>query len=507
LEIAIRAAMGATRWRIIRQLLTENALLALLGGALGILMALWMLALMKTSIPPEITSFIPGYSRMAINTRALGFTFVIALLAGIVSGLAPAFRASKPDLNEALKEGKRSSGAGVGHSRLRGLLVISEVALALTLLVGAGLMVKGFTRLSENMKRGLSPENVLTMGVSLSRTRYPEAHQVRAYYQQSLERIEKLPEVVSAGAATFLPASGGWRTVDLFIAGRPDPAPEQSQSANLQAVTPHYFQTLRIPIIEGRDFADRDQADSPRVAIVSAELQRRYFPDEEPLGKRIRVGSPASDWATIVGVVGDVMRFHFDKRRQPAVYLPHSQSPARAMYLVARASDNPLGLAAAVRAQALSVDKEQPVFDITTVEKAMTDEVSGVRLGAMLMALFGLIALLLSAVGVYGVITYSVEQRTHEIGIRMALGAQPRDVLKLVVGRGLALALIGVGIGLIAAFGLTRLMANLLFGVSATDVLTFVLMPLLLGAIALLACYIPARRAARVDPLVALRHE
>jgi putative ABC transport system permease protein len=505
-EMAVRASLGATRKRMLRQLLTENVILALLGGAAGIAVAKLLLHLFQIGMPAEITRLIPGWHTMAINSRALIFTFAIALATGIVFGLAPALGASKPDLTDALKEGEKSSVFGA-RQRLRSLLVIFEVALALVLLVGAGLMVQGFRHLVETEKQGYSPDNVLTLGVSLNQTRYRQDHRIVGFYRESLERIRALPEVLAASTVSHIPATGGWSTERFLIEGQPGPAPGELQVTNFMVAAPQYFHTMRIPIVDGRDFADHDRAESPRVAIVSAEFVRRYFSGADPLGQRIKLGSATAEPATIVGVAGDVKRFMFDRGQRPTVYVPHSQYPLRSMGLVMRAAGDPQKIAAQVRAQLLAVDKEQPVFDIKTMEGIITEQVSGVRVGAISMLFFGLLALLLSAIGVYGVVAYSVEQRTHEIGIRMAVGARARDILGMVLGQTARLTATGLGIGLLCAFAMSRAMVKVMFGMISLDLMTFAVFTALLAGVALLASYIPAQRAARVNPMITLRHE
>src|SRR6266700_129703 len=493
-EMAVRASLGATRKRIVRQLLTENVMLALLGGAAGIVVAKLLLHLLKVGMPTEITRLIPGWQSMAINTRTLVFTF------------APALGASKPDLTGALKEGEKNSLLGSRY-RLRRLLVVFEVALALVLLVGAGLMVQGFNHLVETQKQGYSPDNVLTLGVSLNQTRYHEDHHIVAFYEQSLDRIVALPEVISASVVHHIPATGGWSTEKFLIEGHSGPAPGKPQAANFQVAAPHYFYTMRIPIINGRDFSSHDRAESPKVAIISAEFARRYFPGIDPLGQRIRLGSLPEEPAMIVGVVGDVRRFMFDRDQRPTVYVPHSQYPALAMGLVMRTSGDPQNIISQVRAQLLEVDKQQPVFDIKTMNGIVSEQVSGVRMGAVSMFMLGLLALLLSAIGVYGVVAYSVEQRTHEIGIRMAVGAQARDILGMVLGQTVRLTAMGLSAGLLGAFFMSRAMVKAMFGMIALDFTTFAVFTALLAFVALLASYVPARRASRVNPTIALRHE
>ena len=505
-EMAVRASLGATRKRMLRQLLTENVILALLGGTAGIAVAKLLLHLFKIGMPAQITRLIPGWQAMAINGRTLIFTFAIALATGIVFGLAPALGASKPDLTDALKEGEKSSILGA-RRRLRSLLVIFEVALALVLLVGAGLMVQGFRHLVETEKQGYSPDNVLALGVSLNQTRYRQDHRIVGFYRESLDRIRALPEVLAASTVSHIPATGGWSTEKFLIEGQPGPAPGELQVTNFLVAAPQYFHTMRIPIINGRDFADHDRAESPRVAIVSAEFVRRYFSGADPLGQHIKLGSTTAEPVTIVGVAGDVKRFMFDRGQRPTVYVPHAQYPLLSMGLVMRTSGDPQKIAAQVRAQLLAVDKEQPVFDVKTMEEIITEQVSGVRVGAISMLFFGLLALLLSAIGVYGVVAYSVEQRTHEIGIRMAVGARARDILGMVLAQTARLTAAGLGIGIVGAFVMSRAMVKVMFGMISLDLTTFAVFTALLAGVALLASYIPAQRAARVNPMITLRHE
>lgn len=506
-EMAVRAAIGASRKRMVRQLLTENLLLAFMGGGAGIAVAWMLLSWLKSSIPPDLVRFIPGWRDMSIDVRTLGFTFFVALLTGISFGLAPALAASRPDLAETLKSGEKNSVAVGTRHRLRNLLVISEIALALVLLVGTGLMVKGFNRLAANQRQGFSPESVLTLGTSLNTARYPEDRQVANFYQNSLADICRLPDVVSAATVAYVPASGAWSTEKVLIQGRPAPPSGQSQTANLQVISSGYFRTLRIPLLQGRDFTDGDNFDSQKVAIISAEFARRYFGNADPLGAHVRVSADTEGWVNIVGVAGDVRRFMFDQGMRPAIYLPHQQTPVRHMHFVVRSRGNPENLISEVRVQLGNLDKDQPLFDIKTIETIIDEQLSGVRVGAGSMAFYGLLALLLSAVGVYGVVNHSVQQRTREIGIRMAMGARAADVLRMVVVQTIHLTAIGLLMGLLAAFAMGRIMAKTMFGMISLDPVTFCLFTALLAGIALLASYVPARRAAKVDPMITLRCE
>jgi putative ABC transport system permease protein len=506
-EMAVRAALGASRLRIVRQLLTENILLAFVGGGAGIAVAWTLLRCLKSSMPPDLVRFIPGWAGMAIDVRTLEFTFAVALLTGIVFGLAPALTASRPDLNDALKSGEKNSVLPGARHRLRDLLVISEIALALVLLIATGLMVQGFKRLLANQRQGFSPERVLTLGASLNTSRYPEDRRVANFYQNSLESIRTLPDVVAVAAVAYVPASGAWSTEKILIQGRPGPAPGESQTSNLQIVSPGYFRTLRIPLLQGRDFTDQDNSDSQKVAIISAEFARRYFGATVPLGEHVRIGSAAEDWVSVVGVAGDVRRFMFDRGMRPAIYLAHQQTPVRNMHFVVRTRGNPETLTSAIRVQLANVDKKQPVFDIKSIETIIDEQISGARVGAGSMAFYGLLALLLSGLGVYGVVAHSVQQRTREIGIRMAVGARAPDIVRMVLNHTIHLAAIGLGAGLLGAFAVGRIMAKAMFGMISLDPLTFCLSLAPLAVIALLASYLPARRAANVDPMITLRCE
>jgi len=442
---------------------------------------------------------------VGVDARVFGFTLAVSVLTGIVFGLIPSIHASKPDLNEALKEGSRGSTGGVAGKRIRSVLVAVEVALSLVLLIGAGLMIRSFLRLQQ-MNLGFNPDNVLAVNLSLSTSKYPEDRKQVAFFQAALERLQSLTGVQSAGATTGLPLTLSLSGSDFRIEGRPEPEPGKEMIINTRSVSPGYFRTLGIPLIKGRDFSDRDKSDAPKAAIINYDLARIYFPDEDPLGKRITFDDGGS-WISIVGVIADVKQLGLDSSAKPEVYFPYLQMTSPTMSIVVRTGSNPLNLVAAMKSQIQEIDKDLPIADVKTMRQLLSESVSGRRFNMLLLTVFAGVALVLAAVGIYGVMSYSVSQRTHEIGIRMALGAQTSDVLKLVVGEGMLLALAGVAIGLVASLFLTRLMSTLLFGVSATDPITFALISVMLTGVALAASLVPARRAIKVDPMVALRYE
>ncbi len=508
-EMAVRAAMGAGRLTLVRQLLTESLLLGLIGGVCGLLVSFWFLDFIHGSMPPDQVRYISGWDKIRVNEQVMIFTFVISLASSVIFGLVPALQSSRPNLNETLKEGGRSDGAGAGRQRLRKVLIVAEVALALVLLVGAGLMVKGFARLTEKQHQGFDPRHVLTMRTTLQQSRYAEAHQIAAFHRQAQERLSALPGVESASSASFLPGDNNWDSTEFHIDGRPAPSPGQERVITFQKAGADYFRTVRIPIIKGRAFSVSDGEDAPRVAVISELMAQRYFPNEDPLGRRIKAGAAesAAPWHTIVGVAGDISRFMFDRETQPMLYLPNQQFPDRGAYFVVRVSGEPMDAVPAVRAQIAALDDKLPLYEIKSHEQVIADDQAGLRLVAALMAMFGAMALGLAAIGVYGVMAYAVSQRTHEIGVRMALGARPRDVFRLIVGQALKLAAFGLAIGLPVALALGRVMAGALFGVVQLEAMTFVGFTLLLVGVALLAGYLPARRAMRVDPMVALRVE
>jgi putative ABC transport system permease protein len=507
-EVAIRLAIGATRGRLLRQLLTESVLLALLGGVIGLLIAAWGADVLLKLNPVEI----PRLDHLAVNAPILAFTLGVSLLTGLIFGVVPALSASRPDLNRTLKEGGRESQTGGG--RIRGALVVAEVAIAMMLLLGAGLLLKSFVQL-QRVDAGFNAASVLTFNLQLPFSSYRDWRQVSELYSALIARLKSLPGAQSADATGFLPLEGGWPT-KFLIQGRP-PVRGEEPVAQHRPVSEGYFQTMGIPLLGGRRFDDRDQADAPGAVIVNEALRRRYFPNEDPLGKRITTLArqygplgrvmPASLEMEIVGVVGNEKNSSLSKTAEPAVYFSHRQFSYRSMSVVVRTTAAPLSLVNAAQNEVWSLDRNLPVSNIKTMEQRLGEAIAQPRFSALLLGLFAALALLLAAVGIYGVISYTVQQRTHEIGVRMALGASAGAILKLVVGRGLALTLTGVGLGVLGAFGLTRMISGLLFGVRATDPLIFVAMPALLALVALVACWIPARRATQVDPMVALHYE
>jgi putative ABC transport system permease protein len=500
-EIAIRTALGASRARVARQLLTESVLLAMAGGGLGLLLALWanefLLALSAGALP--------RVEHVALDWRVVFFTLLVSVATGLVFGLAPALSASKTDLTESLKEGGRAGAAGL-RSRARSALVVSEVALSLVLLVAAGLLVKSFWRLQQ-VSPGFDPDGVLTMNVFLPGLRYPEEAQHAVFFERVLERVKALPGVRHAGATSNLPVSGNYDRLPIYVEGQPPPAGGEAAEAERYMVSDDYFRALGVPVLAGRGFGADDSPGKQPVVVVGEAVARASWPAGDAVGRRIKLGDTENPWLTVVGVAGDVRHYGPDTPANFQVYLPHRQSPSQAMTLVVRSAGDPEALAAAVRGAVWSVDKDQPVYDVKTMRQLLSASTAARRFNMLLIGVFASVALALAVVGIYGVMSYTVEQRTREIGVRVALGAGARDIYRLIVGRGMATAGLGVGVGLAASFAATRAMKSLLFGVEASDPVIFASVALLLSAVALLACYLPARRAARVDPAVALRYE
>jgi putative ABC transport system permease protein len=503
-EIALRAAMGASRGRIIRQLLTESVLLALAGCGCGWLLA-WGCMETLLSLSPEN---IPRLQEIRLDGRVFGFTLLVSLLTGVIFGLAPALQAAKTELTETLKDGGRS-GEGARGARLRSALMIAEVAVALVLMAGAGLLLNSFWRLLQ-VNTGFDPRQALTFRLSLPDSKYSDPQAI-AFFERLQARLQNLPGARSASVTFALPFSRSHIGTDLDIEGRPVAAGDRPQ-IDCQIVLPDYFRTMGIRLIKGRDFTARDDLNARPVAIINETLARRFFPNEDPLGKRIRPGIAAgpgdAPMREIVGVVSDVRYRSLTEDVPPEVYTPYPQlAVTTGMWIALRTDADPLSLTGAARAEVQALDKELPVFEVKTLDQYFSGAVAHPRFNALLLLLFACVALLLTAVGLYGVISYSVTQRTREIGIRMALGAQTHDTLRLVVKQGMTLTLIGVAIGLGGALALTRLLKTLLYGVSAVDPLTFAVIALLLALVSLVACWIPARRATKVDPLIALRSE
>jgi len=500
-EMAIRTALGAGRWRVVRQLLTESVLLSVVGGALGLLLAVWGLALLRWLNPGDI----PRMASIGIDGRVLAFTTAVAVLTGILFGLAPALRSSRVNLSETLKEGGRSLVGG--HHRMRNLLVVTEIALSLVLLIGAGLLIRSFIRVQQ-VDPGFAPRNLLTMRLALVGPAYSEEPRRMNFYQQLWERVRRLPGVEAAGGVTVLPLGGvGWGSIT--IEGYDASSGQGMIQSDLRTASVGYFETMKIPLIRGRFFTEQDTKESQRVVIVDENMARTYWPNADPLGKRLKYGGADSTapWMTVVGVVGNVKQYALETDSRVALYTPHLQSGAGSLSIAVRTTADPLGLAAAVTREARALDPNLPLYDIKTMEQWLSESLARRRFAMLMLGLFAVIALLLASVGIYGVISYTVAQRTREIGIRVALGAQTRDVLHLIVRHGMSLTGIGVGLGLVTAIAATRLMVSLLFGISAADPLTYVVIALLLALVAFAACWIPARRATKVDPMIALRCE
>jgi len=507
-EIALRAALGASRWQVGRQLLVESVLLALLGSAAALVVSAWGINLLRRSLPPFIVEHIAGLKHLQFDFRVFVFTLLLAVVTGIIAGLAPAWHFSRPNVNDTLKEGVRGGSASAGGQRLRTLLVISEIALSLVLLVGAGLMVKGFRTLTtKNM--GFDRNQVLTFHVVLPDAKYRDKDRVRGYYEQVLRNIQALPGVESAAAVTSLPAGWTWNWTEFTAEGKPPASPGDRASVISQVVSPGFFPALRVPLRQGRLLSDQDGPNAPPVAVISEDMARQTWPEQNPLGKHIQLGRPATGQPlrTIVGVVADVKPDPLDRDPAPTAYVPFAQQPQSASAIVVRTAGDPLTLAGPVSKQLRDVDADQPPYDMRTLEQVVSDNLSGIQSSANMMLIFAACALMLAAAGIFAVMAYSVTQRTHEIGVRVALGARRSDVLRLVVGGALKMATIGLSIGFVLALLLTRALSSALFGVVQIDIVTFALLTSVLALVAALAAYIPARWAMNVDPMVALRYE
>ncbi len=502
-EIAIRRALGASRWRIVRQLLTESVLLALAGGVLGIFLAIWGTDLLLAIAPASL----PRLSDVRIDGSVLAFTVFASLATGLLFGLVPALQSSRIGLSEKLKEGDRGSTAG--HARLRNGLIVSEVAVALMLLIAAGLLIESFAQLAR-VRPGFNPESLLTFNIALPDNPYRDRAKASAFFEQVVRRIENIPGVKSTAAGNVLPLSGAEEIDGFQIEGRPTPPAGQMLTANFRWVTPHYFSTLQIPLQRGRAFTERDNANAPAVAIIDETMARLYFPGVNPIGQRFK-GTDENKKPQpreIVGIVGDVRHASLDAKPAPHIYFPHAQRAIGQMTVAVRsAGTEPTALLTQVRREIAAVDPNVPIANIRTMTQMVESSVAPWRFTMALLSVFAGVALLLASVGIYGVLAYSVNQRRREIGIRMSLGAQRRDVLQLFLSQGMVVTLVGIAIGLGGAWGLTRIMRSLLYSVSPTDLRVFLAVPLTFAAIAFLASLFPARKAARVNPIIALREE
>jgi putative ABC transport system permease protein len=505
-EVAIRSALGASRWRVIRQLLTESILLSLVGGGAGLLIAYWGVPALVAVLPQSQLNAMPFLQSLHIDGSILAFSFGLSLLTGLVFGLAPALQSSRLDLNEALKEGGRQTSAGAGH-RLRSAMVVSEIALAVVLLVGAGLMMKSLLRLLQT-NIGFKTENLLTMTVIAPPSKYTDVNQQINFNDRLREHVQSLPGVAGAGTVNILPVNSG-NTTRFFIDGDPVPAAGSETEANIRNVSDDYFKTLGVPLLAGRMFDQRDAADKPGVVIIGKTIADRMFAGRDPVGMRIKYSSIEAPPDLIVGVVGDVKITGIDEALRPVLYYPFRQSSSFFANLVVRTNTDPNTLAAAIRHEVRTLEPDAAILNVRTMDEMIAQTPASFmrRFPALVISIFAGVALLLASIGIYGVVSYSVSQQTHYIGVRMALGASPSDILKMVLKQGLLLAILGVGIGVGAALGLMRLLRTLLYQVSATDVSTFTIVTGTLFFVALLACFLPARRATKVDPLVALRYE
>ena len=503
-EIALRTALGAGRWRIVQQLLTESVLVALTGGTVGLLFAFWGVDALVAAAPDSI----PRLREVSVNGRVVGFTALVSLATGVLFGIAPAIVASRAELHETLKEGGRASAA---HGRAGRLLVIAEVALSLVLLVGAGLLIRSFARLQE-VAPGFESARLLTFRLSLPESRYTTFDKGDAFFAELFTRLRANPDVRAVAASNALPFSGVGGSRTFYIDGRPPMRPEDSSEEQIRIISDGYFGAMRIPIVKGREFTGRDGQTSPRVAVINQALARKHFPNEDAIGKRIAFSQSEPRWYEVVGIAGDVKHRGLDARDRPELYVPYRQPlfdswSVRPMYLAVRTAGEPLSAVAAVRREVSGLDADQPISDVRAMDERITRSLTARRFNMVLLGLFAALALTLAAVGLYGIIAYAVTERTHEIGIRLALGATRGDVLRLMVGYGMALTAAGIAIGLAASWAVTRWLSGLLVGVSPHDPGTFAAVALFLAVIALVASYLPGRRATAIDPMITLRAE
>lgn len=501
-EIAIRTALGAARFRIIRQLLTESVLLAIVGGVVGLVLAYWMLDVLRWLGPSNI----PRLPAVRMDGRVVVFTTAIAVLTGILFGMAPALRTSKLNLSEALKDGARNV-AGGRHERLRELLIVSELALSLVLLISAGLLIRSFISV-ERVNPGFDPQNVLGMRLSVAGTNY-KGDRAQTFYRELLDRVRRLPGVKSAGITDNLPLSGGIGWGNISIEGYQSSTGQEMIQSDGRVAGVGYFETMGIPLIQGRLFDERDTEKSSPVILIDEKMARNYWSNSNPIGGRIKLGPPDSEnpWMTVVGVVGSVKQYDLESESRVALYFPASQASGSTMHLVARTTIPPSSLAATITSEVRAMDANIPIFEVKTMDQRLSESLARRRFAMLALGVFAGFALILAIIGIYGVISYSVAQRTNELGIRLALGANQVDVLRLVLSAGLRLALSGIAVGVVLSFAATRFLSSLLFGVRATDLFTFSALSILLIVVSLLGCYLPARRATKVNPLVALRYE
>jgi len=509
-EFAIRSAMGGSRWQIVRQLLVESILLSLGGAVLGLFFAQWSIDMILAHMPPDVARFVAGWTTIRLDTNAFLFAISISVASGILSGIAPSLISSQTNVAGTLKEGGRGTSVGRGRHRMRAALVIGEVTLALVLLVGSGLLVRSFQGLL-NVNEGYSPSTMLTMNMQLSETQYgTEAHRLN-FHEQVRERISGIPGIQEAALVTHVPYSdGGYIDPQSFsVEGRPLTQRDEARDAINEVATPSYFHMMDIGLRDGRYLLDSDGAAAPKVAVVSASLVRKYFNGENPIGHKIKFGREDSEnpWLTIVGVVGDLHYSWISREDVPTIYRAARQSPPYYTTLVLRTSGDPLKFASAVRAEIAAIDPNLPMYNIKSMDKLITEAIVGIAYIAVMMTVLGVIALALACVGIFGVMSHSVSERTHEIGIRMSQGAQTKDILAMVLNGGMRMTLLGLAIGMPISYALAKTMAGLLFNVKASDPFAFLVLPLILAAVAAFACYLPARRAASLDPLRALRHD
>lgn len=508
-EVAIRLSIGASRWHLVRQFLTEGILLSVIGGGLGLLLAWWGVDLILAVVPNTL----PRVKEIGVDGNVLIFTLLASLIAGTLSALVPAFYGTKVDLNHSLKE----SGQAVASSSLRrgvlGLLVSAEIAIAVVVLIGAGLLLTSFLRLQQ-VNPGFNPTNLLTVQLSLPAAKYKDPKQQAIFYQRALERINTIPALEAAGAVSDLPFSHSRSLSSFEIEGRPSQPTDDGLNADYRIVSPNYFKTLNIPFVEGRDFNDRDNQTTTGVIVVNQSWARNFFPHDNPIGKRVRIGDDGEIalygkpiWREVVGIVGDIKHDDLAEQAKPEMYVLYLQQPIARMMFVVRGKGDSGSFTAAIRYEIQGLDSDLPIYNIRLMNERLASSILPQRFNAILIGIFAIVALILALMGIYGVMSYTVEQNTRDIGIRMALGAQNREVMAMVIKQGLKLALIGIAVGLIAAYLLSQTISDLLYGISPTDTMTFVYVSLLLTGVALVACAVPARRAMKVDPMIALRYE